>query len=94
MFQDNEIGAITTGGPFGHPPFSKYDKLIALAKEVPPATTVIVHPCDETSLRGASAAAELGIIVPDEPTADDRKHRLLAQAKESNRALRRAKPFW
>ncbi|MDE1917175.1 MAG: CHAD domain-containing protein [Sphingomonadales bacterium] len=38
--------------------------------------------------------AELGIIIPDEPTADDRKHRLLAQAKESNRALRRAKPFW
>jgi phosphate acetyltransferase len=31
---------------------------------VPPATTVVVHPCDETSLRGASAAAELGIIVP------------------------------
>jgi len=64
MFQDSEIGAITTGDPFGHPPSSKYDKLIALAKEVPPATTVVVHPCDETSLRGASAAAELGIIVP------------------------------
>jgi phosphate acetyltransferase len=64
VFQDSEIGAITTGGPFGHPPPSKYEKLIALAKEVPPATTVVVHPCDETSLRGASAAAELGIIVP------------------------------
>jgi phosphate acetyltransferase len=64
MFQDSEIGAITTGGPFGHPPPNKYEKLIALAKEVPPATTVVVHPCDETSLRGASAAAELGIIVP------------------------------
>jgi phosphate acetyltransferase len=64
MFQDSEIGAITTGGPFGHPPPSKYDKLISLAKEVPPATTVVVHPCDETSLRGAMAAAELGIIVP------------------------------
>src|SRR5271157_4692652 len=64
MFQDSEIGAITTGDPFGYPPSSKYDKLIALAKEVPPATTVVVHPCDETSLRGASAAAELGIIVP------------------------------
>jgi phosphate acetyltransferase len=31
---------------------------------VPPVTTVVAHPCDETSLRGASAAAELGIIVP------------------------------
>ena len=31
---------------------------------MPPATTVVAHPCDETSLRGASAAAELGIIIP------------------------------
>ena len=32
---------------------SKYERLIARAKEVPPATTIVVHPCDETSLRGA-----------------------------------------
>jgi len=64
MLQDSEISAITTGGPFGHLPHSKYEKLISLAKEVPPATTVVVHPCDETSLRGAVEAAELGIIVP------------------------------
>ena len=43
---------------------SKYDHLIAKAKEVPPAKTVVVHPCDETSLRGAVEAAELGIIIP------------------------------
>ena len=60
MFQDSEIGAITTGGPFGHPPPSKYDKLISLAKEVPPATTVVVHPCDETSLRGRVRGGGLG----------------------------------
>jgi phosphate acetyltransferase len=64
MFQDRKIGAITTGGPFEHPPPSKYDKLISLAKEVPPASTVVVHPCDETSLRGPCEAAELGIITP------------------------------
>jgi phosphate acetyltransferase len=64
MLQDSEIGAIPSGDPFGHPPQSKYEKLISMAKEVRPATTVIAHPCDETSLRGASAAAELGIIVP------------------------------
>jgi len=64
MLQDSEIGAITAGGPFGHPPRSKYEELISLAKEVPPATTVVAHPCDETSLRGACAAAELGIILP------------------------------
>ena len=64
MFQDSEIDAITTGDPFGCPPHGKYEKLISLAKQVPPATTVVVYPCDETSLRGAIEAAELGIIVP------------------------------
>jgi len=43
---------------------AKYERLIARAKQVPPATTVVVHPCDETSLRGAVEAAEAGIIVP------------------------------
>jgi phosphate acetyltransferase len=43
---------------------TKYDSLIALARQVPAAKTVVVHPCDETSLRGAAEAAELGIIVP------------------------------
>jgi len=43
---------------------AKYDRLIADAKRVPPAITVVVHPCDETSLRGATEAAELGIIIP------------------------------
>jgi phosphate acetyltransferase len=64
MFRDSETGAIIADGPFGHPAPSKYEKLISLAKEVPRATTIVVHPCDETSLRGASAAAQLGIIVP------------------------------
>jgi phosphate acetyltransferase len=35
-----------------------------MAKEVPPATTVVAHPCDETSLRGPVEAAQAGIIVP------------------------------
>src|SRR6266404_5489139 len=43
---------------------AKYERLIARAKQVPPATTIVVHPCDETSLRGAVEAAELGIIIP------------------------------
>jgi phosphate acetyltransferase len=43
---------------------AKYERLVARAKLVPAATTVVVHPCDETSLRGAAEAAELGIIVP------------------------------
>jgi len=45
-------------------PHSKYDRLIAAAKKVPAVTTIVVHPCDETSLRGAADAAEAGIIKP------------------------------
>ena len=35
---------------------SKYDRLIASAKSVPAAKTIVVHPCDESSLRGAVEA--------------------------------------
>jgi phosphate acetyltransferase len=38
--------------------------LIAAAKAVPTVTTIVVHPCDESSLRGAADAAEAGIIKP------------------------------
>src|SRR3954465_14125017 len=43
---------------------SKYDRLIARAQKVQPAKTVVVHPCDETSLKGASDAAHSGLIIP------------------------------
>jgi phosphate acetyltransferase len=43
---------------------SKYDRLIAAAKAVPPVPTIVVHPCDETSLRGAVDSAKAGIIRP------------------------------
>jgi phosphate acetyltransferase len=42
----------------------KYDRLIAAAKAIPAATTIVVHPCDESSLRGAADAAEADIIKP------------------------------
>ena len=45
-------------------PHAKYEKLIAKAKKVPAAKTIVVHPCDETSLRGAVDAAQAGLIVP------------------------------
>ena len=41
---------------------SKYDRLIAIAKSVPTVSTVVVYPCDESSLRGAIESAEAGII--------------------------------
>src|SRR5689334_11064571 len=41
---------------------SKYDRLIVAAKGVPTVSTVVVHPCDESSLRGAIESAEANII--------------------------------
>jgi len=46
------------------PTSSKYDRLLVRAKQVPPAKTMVVHPCDESSLRAAIEAAEAGIIIP------------------------------
>jgi phosphate acetyltransferase len=43
---------------------AKYERLIARAKQVPSAKTIVVHPCDETSLRGAAEAAEADLIIP------------------------------
>ena len=43
---------------------AKYERLIARAKGVESAKTLIVHPCDETSLRGAIEAAAANLIVP------------------------------
>ncbi len=62
--QDSDIGAIRAIGPAAQPPASKYERLIARAKGVPAAKTVVVHPCDESSLRGATEAAATGIISP------------------------------
>ena len=45
-------------------PHSKYDRLIAAAKAIPPAATLVVHPCDESSLRGVVEAAGAGLIKP------------------------------
>jgi phosphate acetyltransferase len=45
-------------------PGVKYERLIAAAKAIPAVATVVVHPCDESSLRGAVEAAEAGIIKP------------------------------
>src|SRR5712691_13488644 len=62
--RDSEIGTIAAVGPVGDPPASKYERLIARAKQGSAATTIVVHPCDETSLRGPVEAAQAGIIGP------------------------------
>ena len=60
----SEIGTLQAVGPLSHPPGSKYDRLIVRAQGVAAAETIVVYPCDETSLRGATDAAKAGIIVP------------------------------
>lgn len=42
----------------------KYERLIARCKALPPIPTAVAHPCDESSLRGALEAAEMGILTP------------------------------
>ena len=42
----------------------KYERLIAAARDGSPAVTIVAHPCDETSLRGAIEAAEAQLIDP------------------------------
>lgn len=47
-----------------HVPHAKYEQLIARARCLAPAPTVVVHPCDESSVSAATAAAEQGLILP------------------------------
>ncbi len=42
----------------------KYDRLLAVARTLPPLPTAVVHPCDEASLSGAVEAAAMGLIAP------------------------------
>jgi phosphate acetyltransferase len=62
--EDGGISPAVALSPAAHAPASKHDRLIARAQAFSPATTLVVHPCDETSLRGAVDAAAARIIVP------------------------------
>ena len=42
----------------------RYERLLAAARDLPPVTTAIAHPCDRVSLEGAIEAAKLGLIAP------------------------------
>jgi phosphate acetyltransferase len=45
-------------------PHAKYERLIEAAAKVPAAKTIVVHPCDEASLRATCDAAEARLIAP------------------------------
>jgi phosphate acetyltransferase len=57
---------------------TKYDRLIAAAQQNPPVRTIVVHPCDETSLRGVAEAAAKRLL---EPVLVGPKHKILANAE-------------
>ena len=61
---ESDAAVMRTVGSPAQPAGSKYDRLIANAKNVPAAKTVVAHPCDDTSLRGPIEAAGAGLIVP------------------------------
>ncbi|HYG88676.1 MAG TPA: bifunctional enoyl-CoA hydratase/phosphate acetyltransferase [Azospirillum sp.] len=42
----------------------KHDELLKKCEALPPVPTAVVHPCDESSLRGAVEAAEASLIAP------------------------------
>ena len=42
----------------------KYQRLLDFCKSLPPTSTAVAHPCDESSLRGAVDAANLKLITP------------------------------
>jgi phosphate acetyltransferase len=62
--QSGRASTMASAAPAGPAPSSKYDGLIAKAKGVAAARAIVVHPCDETSLRGATEAAAIGLISP------------------------------
>jgi phosphate acetyltransferase len=62
--EDGVISPTIALGPLAQAPASKHDRLIARAQMFPPAITIVVHPCDEPSLRGTVDAAAARIIVP------------------------------
>src|SRR5215470_80800 len=43
---------------------TKYEQVIERCKALPPTPTAVAHPCDESSLRGAVEAAQLGLVAP------------------------------
>ncbi|MDE2284118.1 MAG: phosphate acetyltransferase [Hyphomicrobiales bacterium] len=61
---ESRIVSATVASPSPIAGTSKYSRLIAEAKKVSAAKTIVVHPCDETSLRGAVDAAQGSLIAP------------------------------
>jgi phosphate acetyltransferase len=66
---DMRSGAQQAGGAAGVSPLTdrcspRFARLLQAARNLPPVTTAVAHPCDAVSIEGAAAAARLGIIAP------------------------------
>jgi phosphate acetyltransferase len=59
---EGKIASIGVDSPEPAASASKYDRLISEARRSAAAKAIVVHPCDETSLRGAVEAAAIGLI--------------------------------
>jgi len=46
------------------PKHAKYQLLISRCKELPPTLCAVAHPCDESALRGAVEAGQMGLLKP------------------------------
>lgn len=46
------MSTVVSGTSIAGKPHARYERLMASAKGVSAAATIVVHPCDETSLRG------------------------------------------
>ena len=73
---------VAAAGAGAEPRGAKYERLIARARDAGAMPTVVVHPCDESSLGGAIEAAAQGLIRPilvgpkDKIVAVAREHRI------------------
>src|SRR5271169_615801 len=61
-------------------PHTRYERLLAAARELPPIPTAVVHPCDDVSLSSAVEAAKAALI---EPILVGPKAKILAVAADS-----------
>ena len=58
----------------------RYERLLQVARSLPPVTTAVAHPCDEVSLKGTVEAAQLGLISPILVAPPDRIRDVAARA--------------
>ena len=88
LMKDSDAAAIRTLAMAAQPGGSKYDRLIAKAKSASAATTIVVHPCDETSLRGPRRGGRDRHHRADSRRTGSEDHRRRSRAQARHRKIR------